>query len=79
LYIIFLSSSQFVDREDGDDDEAQLCQSLSLQDKLVVELHSVPKNVRDVCGSGQKKIEKLRELLPGIFTEVTKIKTFFVC
>ncbi|XP_072150832.1 phosphatidylinositol 3-kinase, root isoform-like [Setaria viridis] len=66
------SMTKFVGREDGGDNGAQLWHSLSLQDKLVVELCSVMKNVRDVHGSAQNKIEKLRKLLPGIFSEVTK-------
>lgn len=74
VYILFSNLHlQFVGREDGGDNGAQLWHSLSLQDKLVAELCSVMKNVRDVHGSAQKKIEKLRELLPGIFSEVTKV------
>ena len=60
-----------VAREDGDEDGFQLWQSLSRQTELTAQLCSVMKDVKNVRGSAQKKVEKLRELLSGVFSELT--------
>ncbi|KAL6620200.1 hypothetical protein ACP70R_035339 [Stipagrostis hirtigluma subsp. patula] len=56
---------------DDDDDGFQLWQSLYGQTKLTSQLCSIMKAVRNVHGSTQKKIEKLRQLLPGVFNNPT--------
>ena len=60
-----------VAREDGDEDGFRLWQSLSRQTELTAQLCSIMKDVKNVRGSAQKKIEKLRELLSGVFSELT--------
>ncbi|KAL6610165.1 hypothetical protein ACP70R_040134 [Stipagrostis hirtigluma subsp. patula] len=56
---------------DDDDDGFQLWQSLYGQTKLTSQLCSIMKAVRNVHGSTQKKIEKLRQLLSGVFNNPT--------
>lgn len=60
-----------VGREDGDEDGFRLWQSLTRQTDLTAQLCSIMKDVRNVRGSAQKKIEKLRQLLSGVFSELT--------
>ena len=62
---------QRVAREDGDEDGFRLWQSLSRQTELTAQLCSIMKDVKNVRGSAQKKVEKLRELLSGVFSELT--------
>lgn len=53
------------------DFEFRLWQSLTRQTDLTAQLCSIMKDVRNVRGSAQKKIEKLRQLLSGVFSELT--------
>jgi phosphatidylinositol 3-kinase len=64
---------QLVGREDGDEDGFRLWQSLSRQNELTAQLCSIMKEIRNVRGSAQKKIDKLRQLLSGSgnFCELT--------
>ncbi|KAG6471834.1 hypothetical protein ZIOFF_069281 [Zingiber officinale] len=49
----------------------KLWQSLVRQTDLIAQLCSITKDVRNVRGGTQKKIEKLRHLLTGILSELT--------
>ncbi|KAL6660884.1 hypothetical protein ACP70R_000268 [Stipagrostis hirtigluma subsp. patula] len=65
------SMMKLVGREDGDEDGFRLWQSLTRQTDLTAQLCSIMKDVRNVRGSAQKKIDKLRQLLSGVFSELT--------
>ncbi|CAL5003099.1 unnamed protein product [Urochloa decumbens] len=65
------SMMKLVGREDGDEDGFRLWQSLTRQTDLTAQLCSIMKDVRNVRGSAHKKIEKLRQLLSGVFSELT--------
>lgn len=60
-----------VAREDGDEDGFRLWQSLSRQTELTAQLCSIMKDVRNTRGNAEKKIEKLRQLLSGVHSELT--------
>lgn len=49
----------------------KLWQSLVRQTDLIAQLCSITKDVRNVRGGTQKKIEKLRHLLTGLLSELT--------
>ncbi|KAI0523993.1 hypothetical protein KFK09_003357 [Dendrobium nobile] len=55
----------------GDEEGFKLWQSLVRQTELTAQLCSIMRDVRNVRGSTQKKIEKLRELLSGLLSELT--------
>ncbi|KAF7123343.1 hypothetical protein RHSIM_Rhsim12G0115800 [Rhododendron simsii] len=55
----------------GDEDGFKLWQSLVRQTELVAQLCSIMRDVRNVRGGTQKKIEKLRQLLSGLLSELT--------
>ncbi|KAK8939157.1 hypothetical protein KSP39_PZI011129 [Platanthera zijinensis] len=55
----------------GEDDGFKLWQSLIRQTELTAQLCSIMRDVRNVRGSTQKKIEKLRSLLSGLLSELT--------
>ncbi|XP_059656126.1 phosphatidylinositol 3-kinase, root isoform isoform X2 [Cornus florida] len=55
----------------GNEDGFKLWQSLVRQTELTAQLCSVMKDVRNVRGGTQKKIEKLRQLLSGLLSELT--------
>lgn len=55
----------------GDEDGFKLWQSLVRQTELTAQLCSIMKDVRNVRGGTQKKIEKLRQLLSGLLSELT--------
>ncbi|XP_008795925.1 phosphatidylinositol 3-kinase, root isoform-like [Phoenix dactylifera] len=55
----------------GDDDGFKLWQSLVRQTELTAQLCSIMRDVRNVRGGTQKKIEKLRQLLSGLLSELT--------
>ncbi|WVZ98390.1 hypothetical protein U9M48_043844 [Paspalum notatum var. saurae] len=57
-------------KKDGDNG-FMLWQSLNRQTKLAHELSSIMKDVTNVHGSTEKKIEKLRQLLSEVFSEPT--------
>ncbi|XP_062191805.1 phosphatidylinositol 3-kinase, root isoform-like isoform X2 [Phragmites australis] len=65
------SMMKLVGREDGEEDGFRLWQSLTRQTDLTAQLCSIMKDVRNVRGSAQKKIDKLRQLLSGVFSELT--------
>lgn len=54
-----------------DEDGFKLWQSLVRQTELTAQLCSIMKDVRNVRGGTQKKIEKLRQLLSGLLSELT--------
>ncbi|KAL1221073.1 Phosphatidylinositol 3-kinase VPS34 [Cardamine amara subsp. amara] len=56
-----------VNGEDG----YKLWQSLVRQTEVTAQLVTITKEVRNVRGNTQKKIEKLRQLLNGLFSELT--------
>uniref|UniRef100_A0A0E0KZ76 phosphatidylinositol 3-kinase n=1 Tax=Oryza punctata TaxID=4537 RepID=A0A0E0KZ76_ORYPU len=58
-------------RDDGDEDGFRLWQSLTRQTELMAQLGSIMKDVKQVRGSAQKKIDRLRQLLSGVFSELT--------
>lgn len=60
-----------VAREDGDEDGFRLWHGLLRQTELTAQLCSIMKDVRNVRGSAQKKVEKLIQLLSGVFSELT--------
>ncbi|KAL8149304.1 phosphatidylinositol 3-kinase, root isoform [Apium graveolens] len=55
----------------GDEDGYKLWQSLVRQTELTAQLCSIMRDVRNVRGGTQKKIEKLRHLLSGLLSELT--------
>lgn len=55
----------------GDEDGYILWQSLVRQTELTAQLCSITRDVRNVRGGTQKKIEKLRHLLSGLLSELT--------
>ncbi|XP_073295971.1 phosphatidylinositol 3-kinase, root isoform-like [Primulina huaijiensis] len=55
----------------GDEDGLKLWQSLVRETELTAQLCSIMKDVRNVKGGTQKKIEKLRHLLSGLLSELT--------
>lgn len=55
----------------GDEDGFKLWQSLVRQTELTAQLCSITRDVRNVRGNTQKKIEKLRQLLSGLLSELT--------
>ncbi|KAK9119728.1 hypothetical protein Scep_017821 [Stephania cephalantha] len=55
----------------GDEDGFKLWQSLVRQTELTAQLCSIMRDVRNVRGGTQKKIEKLRHLLSGLLSELT--------
>lgn len=52
-------------------DGFKLWQSLVRQTELTAQLCSIMRDVRNVRGGTQKKIEKLRHLLSGLLSELT--------
>ncbi|KAJ3694315.1 hypothetical protein LUZ60_009795 [Juncus effusus] len=55
----------------GEDHGIQLWHSLVRQSELTAQLCSITKDVRKVGGGTQKKIDKLRQLLSGLLSELT--------
>ncbi|XP_057494102.1 phosphatidylinositol 3-kinase, root isoform [Actinidia eriantha] len=55
----------------GDEAGFKLWQSLVRQTELTAQLCSIMRDVRNVRGGTQKKIEKLRQLLSGLLSELT--------
>ncbi|KAK3441543.1 hypothetical protein EUGRSUZ_B01666 [Eucalyptus grandis] len=55
----------------GNEDGFKLWQSLVRQTELTAQLCSIMRDVRNVRGNTQKKIEKLRQLLSGLLSELT--------
>ncbi|XP_010269374.1 PREDICTED: phosphatidylinositol 3-kinase, root isoform isoform X2 [Nelumbo nucifera] len=55
----------------GEEDGIKLWQSLVRQTELTAQLCSITRDVRNVRGGTQKKIEKLRQLLSGLLSELT--------
>ncbi|OWM76069.1 phosphatidylinositol 3-kinase, root isoform [Punica granatum] len=55
----------------GSEDGFKLWQSLVRQTELTAQLCSIMRDVRNVRGNTQKKIEKLRQLLSGLLSELT--------
>ncbi|XP_057950017.1 phosphatidylinositol 3-kinase, root isoform [Malania oleifera] len=55
----------------GEEDGPKLWQSLVRQTELTAQLCSIMRDVRNVRGGTQKKIEKLRQLLSGLLSELT--------
>lgn len=55
----------------GDEDGLKLWQSLVRETELTAQLCSIMRDVRNVKGGTQKKIEKLRHLLSGLLSELT--------
>ncbi|KAL0307211.1 UNVERIFIED_CONTAM: Phosphatidylinositol 3-kinase, root isoform [Sesamum radiatum] len=60
----------------GDEDGFKLWQSLVRQMELTAQLCSIMRDVRNVRGGTQKKIEKLRQLLSGLLSELTYFDEF---
>ena len=55
-------------KEDGGE---KMWQSLVRQNELVAQLCRVMRDIKNVKGGTQKKIEKLRQLLSGLLSELT--------
>ncbi|XP_022733422.1 phosphatidylinositol 3-kinase, root isoform isoform X2 [Durio zibethinus] len=55
----------------GEEDGFKKWQSLVRQTELTAQLCSIMRDVRNVRGNTQKKIEKLRQLLSGLLSELT--------
>lgn len=55
----------------GDEDGFKIWHSLIRQTELMAQLCSIMRDVRNVRGGTQKKIEKLRQLLSGLLSELT--------
>jgi hypothetical protein len=49
----------------------KMLQTLVRQNELVAQLCSVMRDIKNVKGGTQKKIEKLRQLLSGLLSELT--------
>lgn len=61
----------------GEEDGFKLWQSLVRQTELTAQLCSIMRDVRNVRGGTQKKIEKLRQLLSGLLSELTYFEEVF--
>ncbi|GAB4839778.1 hypothetical protein Ancab_020488 [Ancistrocladus abbreviatus] len=57
--------------ENGGEDGFKLWQSLVRQTELTAQLCSISRDVRNVRGGTQKKMQKLRQLLSGLLSELT--------
>lgn len=66
-----VASYQLGPGSNGDEDGFKLWQSLVRQTELTAQLCSIMRDVRNVRGGTQKKIEKLRQLLSGLLSELT--------
>jgi phosphatidylinositol 3-kinase len=55
----------------GEEDGFKRWKSLVRQTELTAQLCSITRDVRNVRGNTQKKIEKLRQLLSGLLSELT--------
>jgi phosphatidylinositol 3-kinase len=55
----------------GEEDGFKRWQSLVRQTELTAQLCTITRDVRNVRGNTQKKIEKLRQLLSGLLSELT--------
>jgi phosphatidylinositol 3-kinase len=55
----------------GEEDGFKWWQSLVRQTELTAQLCTITRDVRNVRGNTQKKIEKLRQLLSGLLSELT--------
>ncbi|XP_038693251.1 phosphatidylinositol 3-kinase, root isoform-like isoform X1 [Tripterygium wilfordii] len=64
-------SKQLAADMNGEDDGKKIWQSLVHQTELTAQLCSITRDVRNVRGNTQKKIEKLRQLLSGLLSELT--------
>lgn len=62
----------------GDEDGLKLWQSLVRQTELTAQLCSIMRDVKNVRGNTQKKIEKLRQLLSGLLSELTYFEEVFL-
>lgn len=67
-----------LDSRDGNAGE-KLWQCLVRQTELVAQLCSIMRDVKNVRGSTQKKVEKLRQLLSGLLSELTYFDEVIVC
>ena len=63
----------------GYEDGFKLWQSLVRQTELTAQLCSIMRDVRNVRGGTQKKIEKLRHLLSGLLSELTYFDEVTTC
>lgn len=63
--------SQLGAGENGDENGSKLWLSLVRQTELTAQLCTIMRDVRNVRGGTQKKIEKLRHLLSGLLSELT--------
>ncbi|XP_078174291.1 vacuolar protein sorting 34 isoform X2 [Carex rostrata] len=54
-----------------DEDGFKMWQSLVRQNELIAQLCSIMKDIKKVSGGTQKKIDKLRQLLSGLLSELT--------
>lgn len=70
-YNNYILSMQLSAGMHGDEDGFKLWQSLVRQTELTAQLCSITRDVRNVRGNTQKKIEKLRQLLSGLLSELT--------
>lgn len=57
--------------ETGGEDGFKLWQSLVRETELTAQLCSIMRDVRNVRGGTQKKMQKLRQLLSGLLSELT--------
>ena len=55
----------------GGEDGFKLWQSLVRETELTAQLCSIMRDVRNVRGGTQKKMQKLRQLLSGLLSELT--------
>ena len=71
MWYSFVSFEQLPARVNRDEDGIKLWRSLLRQTELIAQLCSVTRDVRNVRGGTQKKIEKLRQLLStGLLSEL---------
>lgn len=63
--------SQIAAGVNGEEDGFKQWQSLVRQTELTAQLCSITREVSNVRGNTQKKIEKLRQLLSGLLSELT--------
>lgn len=76
--VIISALSQLAVGPNGEEDGFKLWQSLVRQTELTAQLCSIMRDVRNVRGNTQKKIEKLRQLLSGLLSELTNIEEVFL-
>ena len=71
MLLLFSNLQARIDSFEDDESAEKLWQSLVRQTELTAQVCTIMRDVKNVRGSTQKKIEKLRQLLSGLLSELT--------